>query len=51
MVIYRSVLPDMVVNSKLLKKILSINAFDFSVTPVGLRTSDEKKIEDKVSQN
>ena len=41
-------LPDKVVNSKLLKKILSISVFDFSVTLVGCRTSGVKNYEHTV---
>ena len=39
------ILPDMALNSKLLKTILSINVFDFSVTLVGWRINGEKKYE------
>ena len=38
-------LPDKVVNSKLLKKILWIKVFDFPLAIVGCRTSDVKKYE------
>ena len=41
-------LPDKVVNSKLLKKILSIRVFDFSVKLIGCRTSGVKKCEHTV---
>ena len=39
---------DKVVNSKLLKKILSIRVFDLSVTLVGCRTSGIKKYEHSI---
>ena len=42
---------DEVVNSKLLKKILSITVFDLSVTLVGCRTSGIKKYEHIVLKN
>ena len=44
-------LPEKVVNSKLLKKILSIRIFNLSVTLVGCRTSGVKKYEHIALQN
>ena len=44
-------LPDKVVNSKLLKKILPIRVFDLSVTLLGCGTSGVKKYEHIVLKN